>query len=176
MVYGAEPKAERQGALVGGRFFAAAVASGITAAIIGGVALGAPGPVSPQGQVNACYNPDNGQVILNVTGACPRRGARTPISWSQVGPIGPSGPAGMPGPQGTPGAQGLQGIQGIQGIQGEPGPQGIQGIQGEPGADAPTGFSELFLGLLPNPTWRVRLTDVPAGTYEVLIEAYVAGG
>lgn len=57
------------------------------------------------------------------------------------------------------------------------GAQGIQGIQGPPGPTGPSsGRSVEMLGAPLSPTLTRTIPDVPAGTYLILLEAFVLGG
>lgn len=75
------------------RLFIAAVASTLTAFVVGGVAWAVQSPVDGSGAVHACYNPKNGAVNLNVNGACPAKGRSAPISWNVQGPPGEPAPS-----------------------------------------------------------------------------------
>jgi hypothetical protein len=110
------------------RLFIAAAAATIAALVVGGIAWAVQSPIDGNGVVHACYNPVTGSVIMNITGACPKRGETTPITWNAQGPKGDTGAQGVPGPKGDTGAQG------------DPGPKGdtgAQGIQGPPGGQLP---------------------------------------
>jgi hypothetical protein len=77
------------------RLFIAAAAATITAVVVGGVAWAAQSPVDGAGVVHACYNATTGSVIMNVTGACPKKGETTPITWNAQGVPGTNGTNGQ---------------------------------------------------------------------------------
>lgn len=71
-------------------------------AAIGGGAVAIGGVVTPDGQIQACYDrkgKDRGEVRLLVRGKCTR--GEKPIAWNEQGPPGDPGD---PGPAGAPGS------------------------------------------------------------------------
>jgi hypothetical protein len=77
------------------RIFVACAAATVTAIAVGGVAWAVQSPVDAGHVVHACYDPTNGNMHLNVTGACPTTGQKTPITWNAQGQPGPAGPKGL---------------------------------------------------------------------------------
>src|SRR4051794_6820668 len=67
------------------------VAAFLVGLTIAGTAWAMKSPIDSAGVVHACYNPSTGSVRLNVTGSCPAKGDRTPITWSVTGPPGTAG-------------------------------------------------------------------------------------
>src|SRR5271166_4549189 len=67
-------------------FVVMCVVVGATAA--GGVAYAtqaSQSPIDASGAIHGCYNPKNGALELNVTGACPAKGDKQAITWNQLG-------------------------------------------------------------------------------------------
>lgn len=159
-----------------------AAAGAVAAALaVGGLAYAT--IPSASGQINGCYQKNQGQlrVIDPASDTC--RSSEVPISWSQTGPQGPAGPQGPPGPQGPAGADGKdgkdgapgpQGPQGPQGAQGPQGPQGPQGAQGPPGAQGPAGAAATTLlaevsgnGVLVRGNGVINVAKLNTGDYVV---------
>jgi Collagen triple helix repeat (20 copies) len=97
-------------------------------AAFGGSVFALGGIPDANGVFHACYNVNNGNLRLIVTGPC--RPDEQLVSWDQ---------SGQPGPQGPTGPTGATGPAGPQGPQGSPGPTGPAGPQGSPGATGATG-------------------------------------
>ena len=71
------------GRIMRSRLSVAVVASTVTAALVGGIAYGVQSPIDGNGVIHGCYNANTGAMKLNVTGACPATGDKTPIAWNQ---------------------------------------------------------------------------------------------
>jgi hypothetical protein len=59
----------------------------VSAAVAGGIAYATYSPQSPidaNGAIHGCYNPKDGALELNVTGACPTKGDKKAITWNQL--------------------------------------------------------------------------------------------
>ncbi|MHB8576442.1 MAG: hypothetical protein ACYDCQ_14050 [Dehalococcoidia bacterium] len=132
---------------------------GKAAGIVGLLAIGAATAVSAGGSttpamINACVQPDSGQVRILVpdndkateNDSCKK--SETALSWNQQGvpgadgapgPKGDKGDIGAQGPQGLKGDKGDTGALGPQGAKGDMGPAGPQGSKGDTGAAGPQG-------------------------------------
>jgi hypothetical protein len=138
---------------------AAIASAGLTASLVGGVAIAQTAPTS---SISACVHRQTGNVrIVEEQGHCTETEIFT--TWNQMGdkgdpgpagragpggPLGPTGDAGPAGPAGAQGDKGDPGVTGPEGPLGPPGPQGPpgeqgpigpQGTKGDPGSEGPAG-------------------------------------
>src|SRR5271165_2159000 len=65
----------------------------VVGVLIGGAAAGglafAGSPIDGSGVIHGCYNSTSGAFKLSVSGTCPAKGDKTPITWNQQGLAGP---------------------------------------------------------------------------------------
>ena len=103
--------AGRGGFVVGrfkGRFFAAAIASTVTALVVGGIAF-AQIPAT-DGTITACYNKSGGALTVIDASIANCGKTQTQLQWNQKGVAGATGAPGANGSNGSPGAPGASGF------------------------------------------------------------------
>lgn len=96
------------------RLVTAAVASIVTATVVGGVAYAVQSPIDGNGVIHACYNAATGGIKLQTATLCGT--GLTALSWNEQGVKGDTGATGPQGPAGPTGATGPQGPAGPSGV------------------------------------------------------------